>query len=198
MVYAWNGKGYSDVSGQYKEYYQQKLASLKKQIAAVSYASRQARRLAAGETPGSVSPPEIHVRAGSPRTAGPSYVEESGENSAQQQAPSVAATPAPMEDSGNLDCLRAEAAKIERFLGISSDAGIDDAIKWANSDDPWTRVFASEILAAIDTPDARLYLRSLSKDPNRMVAGEAKDDLESGQAEQHTVDQVHFGGPPSN
>lgn len=36
VIFAWTGKGYSDVSREYKEYYEQKLASLKEEIAAHS------------------------------------------------------------------------------------------------------------------------------------------------------------------
>jgi hypothetical protein len=195
IVYAWNGKGYSDVSGQYKEYYQQELASLKKQIALLTSAAQQTQ-VPDAQTSAVQSMPTVNFQVGWVGTpgslaAGPSPVQ-------QEESPAASPTPSAMPDLENADCIRAEAAKIERFLSISRDAGINDAIKWANSDDPWTRVFASQVLADIGTPDARLYLRTLSRDPNPMVAGVAKDDLESGQAEQHTVDQVQLGGPASN
>src|ERR1700686_141866 len=38
--------------------------------------------------------------------------------------------PASPLESSELSCTKAEAAKIERFLGISHDAGMGDAIKW--------------------------------------------------------------------
>jgi hypothetical protein len=44
------------------------------------------------------------------------------------------ATPEP--DWRGLNCAKVEAAKIQRFLGISRDAGMSDAIKWADSEDP--------------------------------------------------------------
>jgi hypothetical protein len=43
--------------------------------------------------------------------------------------------------------------KIQRFLG-TRDAGMSDAIKWANSGDPHDRIFATYILGDIGTPGA--------------------------------------------
>jgi hypothetical protein len=77
-----------------------------------------------------------------------------------------------------LNCTKAEAAKIERFLGISSDAGMNDAIKLANSDDADDRAFAAYVLADIATPEAMRYLRILSNDPDRVVATLGKSGLE--------------------
>jgi hypothetical protein len=71
-----------------------------------------------------------------------------------------------------------EAAKIERFLGVSRDAGMTDAIKWADSADPIDREFASDVLADIGTPDALEYLRTLSNDSVRGVALNAKISLD--------------------
>ena len=194
VIYAWTGAGYSNVSDDYKQYYHQQPGSLKKQIAVLSLATHQAQAPALAQTPvGRGTTVVAETEGGAPEAS--VHVEMSSPwPQAAEEMP--AAAPGPDAEGG--DCIKAEAAKIERFLRISRDAGLDDAIKWANSDDPWTRVFASEILADISTPDARLYLRSLSRDPNRMVAGEAKDDLESGQAEQPTIDQVQFGFPASN
>jgi hypothetical protein len=194
VIYAWTGAGYSNVSDDYKQYYHQQLGSLKKQIAVLQLATHQPQAPALAETPvGRGTTVVAETEGGAPEAS--VHVEMS---SPWPQAADEMPAAAPGPDAEGGDCVRAEAAKIERFLGISRDAGLDDAIKWANSDDPWTRVFASEILADISTPDARLYLRRLSRDPNRMVAGEAKDDLESGQAEQPTIDRVQFGIPASN
>lgn len=81
------------------------------------------------------------------------------------------------------DCTEAEAAKIERFLG-SPDAGIADAIRWSESDDPSDRQFAADILGDIGTPRAIEYLHRLSNDPNQNVARSAKDSL-------HFVEKDH-------
>jgi hypothetical protein len=90
------------------------------------------------------------------------------------------------------DCTEAEAAKIERFLGISKDAGTADVIKWADSNDPNERVFAAAVLKDIATPDAIEYLRTLSHDLNGLVAEHAQIDLqEVGRGPVlHTVERV--------
>jgi hypothetical protein len=64
------------------------------------------------------------------------------------------------------DCEKASTAKIERFLG-SREAGLSDAIKWAASDDPDTRLFGVAILRDIGTPRAIACLRKMSRDPHR-------------------------------
>jgi hypothetical protein len=50
------------------------------------------------------------------------------------------------EDEDDLDCTNAYKAKLVRFLGISRDAGMSDAIKWAESGDPHDREFAIGVL----------------------------------------------------
>jgi hypothetical protein len=50
-------------------------------------------------------------------------------------------------DTGNLNCARAEADQDMRILGISRDAGIADAIHWAESDNKNDRDFASSVLS---------------------------------------------------
>jgi hypothetical protein len=60
--------------------------------------------------------------------------------------------------------------QIERFLGISRDAGMSDAIRWKNSEDPDDRSFAAWVLADIATPEAIKDLQTLSHDPNSSVA----------------------------
>jgi hypothetical protein len=95
-----------------------------------------------------------------------------------EESPSPALAPAIHPDLANADCTEAEAAKIERFLGISHDAGMSDANKWANSDDPNKREFAADVLEDIGTADAIEYLRTLSNDSNPEVANVAKTSLE--------------------
>ena len=76
-----------------------------------------------------------------------------------------------------LDCTRAEAARIERFLGGSPDAGMTDAIRWAKSSDPSDREFAADLFADIGTPAAISALRALSHDSDPEVAKHAAIEL---------------------
>ncbi len=177
VVYAWTGNGYSDVSSQYKGYYEKQLASLKEQIAAGSSAAEGAQAPAAGQTPA----PQPAVAQVLPAR---SFSSSSNSNSMQQSqeqyavpAPSPAAAPASIPDLADVDCTKAEAAKIERFLGISRDAGMSDAIKWAKSDDPNERKFAADVLSEIGTPEAIEYLKTLSHDPDPNVAVVGGGDL---------------------
>jgi hypothetical protein len=74
----------------------------------------------------------------------------------------------------NKECLQAEAAKIQRFLGVSPEAGIDQAIRLAKSQDPGEREFAANLLGQIATPTAKKYLEALAKDSAGNVAYIAK------------------------
>jgi hypothetical protein len=175
VLFAWTGSGYTDVSSQYKGYYEQKLESLKKQIAASSSGTEQAQSPAAGQTPESQPTTIRHAHFGSPGAATSDLVRREL-STVQEESPPPAVTPAGM---GADDCTEAEAAKIERFLGISRDAGMNDAIEWANSDAPFRREFAADVLQDIGTPDAIEYLRTLSNDSDRGVASSAKGSLEA-------------------
>jgi len=154
VVYAWNGIIVADVSTESKGYYRKTLARLNRQIATQSLpppASEQ--ETTEGELMGS-NGARVRVRIIRPR-----------------------AVPAPPPDAAtDTDCLKAEAGKIQRFLA-TRDAGMSDAIKWANSSDPHDRVFAIYILGDIGTPKAIRYVRTLSKDPDRNVAMSAKNFL---------------------
>ena len=75
---------------------------------------------------------------------------------------------------GQKECLEAEAAAIQRFLGISSEAGIDQAIRLATSSDSADRDFATQLLGEIGTPRARTYLEKLVNDSDHTVASDAK------------------------
>jgi hypothetical protein len=75
------------------------------------------------------------------------------------------------------ECLEAEAARIQRFLGVSPDAGIDQAIRLANSKDPNEREFAASLLGQIATPTAKEHLETLAKDSSANVANSAKYSL---------------------
>jgi len=75
------------------------------------------------------------------------------------------------------ECLEAEAAAIQRFLGMSADAGIDQAIRLASSSDPLARQFGTVLLIQIGTPEARKYLEKLASDSDYGVSMYAKDGL---------------------
>ena len=94
--------------------------------------------------------------------------------------------------SGIDDCSKALAAKFQRFLG-SREAGIDDAIKWAKSDDPNDRKFAIDVLYDIGTPKADKYLRMLSADKDPNIANSAKDVLKAGGARGMSVQPTIHG-----
>ncbi|HTT76966.1 MAG TPA: hypothetical protein VMF50_13440 [Candidatus Binataceae bacterium] len=72
------------------------------------------------------------------------------------------------------ECLLAEAAKIQRFLSISPEAGLDQAIRLAESKDWSDRVFAAHMLSQIGTSKARKYLDVLAGDAYVRVATTAK------------------------
>jgi hypothetical protein len=205
VIYAWSGSGYADVSSQHKRYYEQQLASLKKYIAVSSSAAEQAQAPAANQTADSQLAPISHAHFGSPKSDISDQL-PSRVSIVQKEPLAQAATPAAMPDLAD-DCTEAEAAKIERFLGISRDAGMTDAIKWANSDDPYRRQFAADVLEDIGTPDAIDYLRTLSNDTDKTVAAIAKDNLGTvlrgvGQGpdlytvERQEVEQPLAGSPP--
>jgi hypothetical protein len=64
------------------------------------------------------------------------------------------------------DCDQATIAKIQRFFGAPRNTGMTDAIRWAKSSDPLQREFAVGVLSDIGTPEAKKYLRMLTKDKN--------------------------------
>ena len=72
------------------------------------------------------------------------------------------------------ECLDAEAAKIQRFLGVSPEAGLDQAMRLAKSKDPGEREFAASLLGQIATPTAKKFLETLAKDSAGNVAYIAK------------------------
>jgi hypothetical protein len=163
-VYAWTGSGYTEVSSQYPKYYERELASLKKQIARIDAAQAVQRAPAEAPTPNGY---------------------ESGSKQLEQVVSQQIATPSPAPeaedppDPSDLDCLKAEAAKMERFLGISKDAGMSDAIQWANSKDPMQREFATGFFHGLGTGEALKYEKTLSLDPDICVAKSAKLELDS-------------------
>ncbi len=179
VIYAWTGDGYSDVSSEYKSYYQQQLAALQKQVEAAEAEKKQTRQEAAA--PGRNCQDQA-ATVGENASLGPPSTPHSGVGVAMAEigAPHLCwsaqseAVSEPESNWSGLNCLKAEAAKIERFLGISRDAGMSDAIKWASSDNPDDRQFAADIFADIGTNQAQEYLKTLSHDPDRNVAMSGK------------------------
>jgi hypothetical protein len=177
-VYAWTGGGYTGVSSQYPKYYERELLSLKKQIAAIDAAQAVQPTPAAAQTPmrSETTPQRYSIVVASEG-------HESGSNPyivpLQIAPPSPAPEAAEPPDANDLDCLQAEAGKMERFLGTSKDAGKSDTIKCANSNDPAQRDFATEVLSDIKTTEALKYEQTLSRDSDPDVASSAKSELES-------------------
>jgi hypothetical protein len=79
-------------------------------------------------------------------------------------------TPPTPDNAGYAECLSAETAKLQRFLGLDSTAGLDNAITWAGSENPAEREFAAPILADIGTPEAMADLQTLGHDSDNSVA----------------------------
>jgi hypothetical protein len=160
VIYAWTGSNYADVSTQFKSYYRQRLANIMRQISA----------------------PPTPIKPNSSESSTSKSIESSyqGQSIQPQQ---VLPMSAPKLSLGKYrrDCLKAEAAKTERFLGTSSDAGMTDAIKWSESEDPLTRDFAASVFNDIGTPEAINHLRTLAADSDRSVAAGAKDSLRAAQ-----------------
>lgn len=75
------------------------------------------------------------------------------------------------------ECLGAETSAIEIFLGVSPDAGLDQAIRLTNSDDRLARQFGTILLIQIGGPNARTQLQKLVHDSDYGVATYAKNGL---------------------
>jgi len=75
------------------------------------------------------------------------------------------------------ECLEAEAAAIQRFLGMSVNAGIDQAIRLVSSSNPLARQFGTVLLIQIGTPEARKYLEKLTNDSDYGVSTYSKSVL---------------------
>jgi hypothetical protein len=186
VIYACTGNGYSDVSSNYRSYYEKRLGSLKKEIEAAEANKEQAELGAGAHGTGRAASPATGApasdklgKAAPPEVVyGPNGSYGSFNLTLIQPSPVALPMATPEPDRRGLNCTKVEAAKIERFLGVSRDAGMTDAIKWADSADPIDREFASDVLADIGTPDALEYLRTLSNDSVRGVALNAKISLD--------------------
>jgi len=71
-------------------------------------------------------------------------------------------------------CLQMEAHKIERFLGISPDAGEDQALDWIKSNNPELRLKGADVLADIGDKRSLAALQLLTADETPAVAVKAK------------------------
>jgi hypothetical protein len=180
-VYAWTGRGYTEVSSQYPQYYEGELRSINEKIAAIKSAEAATLAVSSGAPISGVAGPMSERMTGH-------WISTSEDPQVANVNPLPAATPGPSANSastenasmpytGDLDCLKVEAAKTERFLGVSKDAGMADAIRWANSDNPNQREFASWIFGELGTSQALQFEQTLSRDVEPDVADAAKYEL---------------------
>ena len=139
-VYAWTGKAYTNVSSQYPTYYRTLLASLKKEIAKLE---RERVRLAQA-TPASSEANGFAINM-DPWQAGSAPAPST--HRMQPEQPEARPSVSPEVEGASqldIDCKQAQADKIELFLG-SKDAGMLDAIRWANSNHPRERTLAASV-----------------------------------------------------
>ena len=175
-VYSWTGRGYTEVSSQYPKYYQRELASVKEKIAAIEVAEAAAQLVSSAVPTHLQAPGMVVVQQSATFDVGAAMnPPRTGPEQSAVAAPAQRSATTP--DPDDLDCLKAEAAKMERFLGISKDAGMLEAIRWANSDDRVQREFAARIFGDIRTPEALEYEQTLSRDSEPDVASTAKYQL---------------------
>ena len=168
VVFAWTGSSYADVSSQFKGFYRQTLQTLTQQPAPAS-----------ASTPG--SQPQIETFQSQPSDAAGGINVQARLIRPQSASASQTASSPESGSASGADCQQAEAAKIERFLGTSPDAGMGDAIKWSESSDPSTREFATGLLADMGTSEAMGHLKTLTTDSNRAVAEDSKVRLQAAQ-----------------
>jgi hypothetical protein len=171
VVFAWTATGYADVSSQLKGFYRQALHTLTQQPAAASV-----------PTPGGS---QSQIETFQSQSADGDGINVRARLIRPQ--PATASESACLRESGGasgVDCQKAEAAKIERFLGSSPDAGIGDAIKWSESSDRSTREFSASLFADIGTSEAMEHLKTLTADSDRSVAEDSKVRLKAVQGGQ--------------
>jgi sugar lactone lactonase YvrE len=82
-------------------------------------------------------------------------------------------------DQRDKECLQAEAAKTERLLGGSPNAGLESAFAFANGKDPAMIPFGIFIVADIDTPEAKQDLDTLLKSQNPGASRQTKQWLDA-------------------
>jgi hypothetical protein len=175
MIFGWDGSTYSDVSSQYRGYYEKYLKSLRAQMAGKWSNGEEAK--ATVRTPAS-QPTTIvgfqHDVGDSPSEGGGfGFVSPKTVSMEQSLNPTAAPTPDPKE----YECDTIGAAKAEAFLGIHSDATMNYAIKAYESNDPERRELAAIILSFMGTREATADLRELTNDSDPDVAKVAKERL---------------------
>jgi hypothetical protein len=92
-------------------------------------------------------------------------------------SPAASSTDPDYDFELDMSCDYMERDRINRFLGIDPNAGLDRALVWANSADPALRQHAAIVLADINNPAALQALRQLTQGSNQSVAQEAQSDL---------------------
>jgi hypothetical protein len=140
------------------EVYQDWLGSTKKELASLE----AERESLAQATPASSAQNESVVEKNGSATVTHFFTEE----------PEGAPTIAPEVEAASrleIDAKEAQVAKIERFLG-SKEAGMLDAIRWANSGDPEERTLAVQVFGEMGTSEALRYEQTLSGDSDPKVA----------------------------
>jgi hypothetical protein len=180
MVFAWTGNGYSEVSREYKRYYEQHLKILQEQIASEPSAEATPGSAALGMPARQplVVPGVFQFGGG---TSAPSSTSQAGSGGvALVPSPVASATAAPMSQA-DYDCDRIEAAKTEAFLGIRSDVTMSYAVKASESNNPYQRKLAAVLFSFVGTPEATTDLKELANDSDRGVAEAAKDRVSAGQ-----------------
>jgi hypothetical protein len=164
-IYAWTGDGYTNVSSKYPTYYRNWLASTKKELASLEAERRSLVQ------PASASSAQNE-----------SAVEKNGSGIVTHfftEQPEGAPTIAPEVEGDwhlEIDAKEAQVTKIERFLG-TKDAGMPDAIRWANSADPEKRTLAAQVFEEMGTSEALRYEQTLSGDSDPKVAKLASREL---------------------
>ena len=175
VVFAWTGNGYSEASREYKNYYEQHLRDLDRQLAAEPAEWAQADLAPAAE-------PSISLVPGVSFGAPVNSLNDSTSKTGPANIPAAAALPpaAANPDSGNQTdyyCLRLDKAKTEGFLGIHSDVTMTYAIKNSESNDRDDRELAAYLLSYIGTPESTSDLKRLAADADSAVAEVAKERL---------------------
>lgn len=199
VIYAWTGAGYGNVSDRFRDFYRHKLETLNSRLATIdakkqAIAARGLEGLPtcddeSGSTQAGLSSGDAGAREGSPSATESASPPAGGAiNEIRPVGPRFSlggqnCVPASLEvtneESDNENNWKIEAAKIERFLGPSRDAGIGYAIKLSHGDDWRDRMLAAEIFGDIPTGEARDYLLKLSHDDEAPVAAAARKALDS-------------------
>jgi hypothetical protein len=169
VIFAWTGKGYSEVSDQHKDYYRNYLKSLETRLAAYSSESEPAAAQTANPAP---MRPVIEFSVG-PGGEGSAPARQASLSQITAPAPPTPeAAPTPL--SGDYACTRIEAARTEAFLGVTSDSAMSAAIKDSESKDPNKRILAATIFSYLGNQEAEQDLKTLSNDTDSRVARIAK------------------------